>query len=154
MSLIYGIQEVIKQSIDFNQFVDITYGEVVGVKPLKVKLINDLVLEEENLILTNAVKDHTVDISVQWTTEDKKVDLIDNHTHIWVGGAFGATGPVNKSPDINSTHKHDIKGKKKIIIHNDLKEKEQVLLIKAYGGQQYVIVDRITEYKAEGQWEE
>lgn len=150
--MIEVIQDIIRQSIDFNKFSDITYGEVVGVDPLKIKLNEILTLEEENIILTNAVKDHEIDITVQWETEDKKVDLIDNHTHLWAGGAFGATGPVNKSTDINSTHKHDIKGKKKIIVHNKLKSGEKVLMIKTYGGQKYVIIDRITEFKPEGQW--
>lgn len=150
--MIEVIQDIIRQSIDFNKFSDITYGEVVGVDPLKIKLNEILTLEEENIILTNAVKDHKIDITVQWETEDKKVDLIDNHTHLWAGGAFGATGPVNKSTDINSTHKHDIKGKKKIIVHNKLKSGEKVLMIKTYGGQKYVIIDRITEFKPEGQW--
>lgn len=149
--MIEVIQDIIRQSIDFNKFSDITYGEVVGVDPLKIKLNEILTLEEENIILTNAVKDHEIDITVQWETEDKKVDLIDNHTHLWAGG-FGSTGPVNKSTDINSTHKHDIKGKKKIIVHNKLKSGEKVLMIKTYGGQKYVVIDRITEFKTEGQW--
>lgn len=149
--MIEVIQDIIRQSIDFNKFSDVTYGEVVGVEPLKIKLNEILTLEEENIILTNAVKDHEIDITVQWETEDKKVDLIDNHTHLWAGG-FGSTGPVNKSTDINSTHKHDIKGKKKIIVHNKLKSGEKVLMIKTYGGQKYVVIDRITEFKTEGQW--
>lgn len=152
MELVKLFEEMIHNTVNINKFMDIDFGEVVEEKPLKIKINEIITLEEDNLILTNAVRDHSIDITVQWETEDKNVDLIDNHTHLWAGGAFGATGPVNKSPDINSTHKHDIKGKKKMIVHNNLKKNEKVLLIKAIGGQKYVVVDRLTDFKNEGQW--
>lgn len=152
MELVKLFEEMIHNTVNINKFMDIEFGEVLEEKPLKIKINEIITLEEDNLILTNAVRDHSIDVTVNWETEDKKVDLIDNHTHLWAGGAFGATGPVNKSSDINSTHKHDIKGKKKMIVHNNLKKNEKVLLIKAIGGQKYVVVDRLTDFKNEGQW--
>ena len=151
MELVKLFEEMIHNTVNINKFMDIEFGEVVEEKPLKIKINEIITLEEDNLILTNAVRDHSIDVTVNWETEDKKVDLIDNHTHLWAGG-FGSTGPVNKSSDINSTHKHDIKGKKKMIVHNNLKKNEKVLLIKAIGGQKYVVVDRLTDFKNEGQW--
>ena len=153
--MIEVIQDIIRQSIDFNKFSDITYGEVVGVDPLKIKLNEILTLEEENIILTNAVKDHEIDITVQWETEDKNIQGVDTHTHPFIDtGALGITKNAETLPstNINSTHKHDIKGKKKIIVHNKLKSGEKVLMIKTYGGQKYVVIDRITDFKTEGQW--
>ena len=153
--MIEVIQDIIRQSIDFNKFSDVTYGEVVGVEPLKIKLNEILTLEEENIILTNAVKDHEIDITVQWETEDKNIQGVDTHTHPFIDtGALGITKSAETLPstNINSTHKHDIKGKKKIIVHNKLKSGEKVLMIKTYGGQKYVVIDRITEFKPEGQW--
>lgn len=153
--MIEVIQDIIRQSIDFNKFSDITYGEVVGVDPLKIKLNEILTLEEENIILTNAVKDHEIDITVQWETEDKNIQGVDTHTHPFIDtGALGITKSAETLPstNINSTHKHDIKGKKKIIVHNKLKSGEKVLMIKTYGGQKYVVIDRITDFKTEGQW--
>ena len=100
--MIEVIQDIIRQSIDFNKFSDITYGEVVGVDPLKIKLNEILTLEEENIILTNAVKDHEIDITVQWETEDKNIQGVDTHTHPFIDtGALGITKSAETLPSTN-----------------------------------------------------
>nr|DAS30324.1 MAG TPA: Protein of unknown function (DUF2577) [Caudoviricetes sp.] len=149
MELSEVIHQLIGQSIDFNKFTDIYYGDVVGVDPLKIKINNVITLEEENLILTRNVIDHEIDITVQWETVKKNIPKTDKHTHKVQTISSGSAFP---SDDIDTTHLHPIKGKKKIIVHNKLKKNEKVLLIKAYGGQKYVVLDRISKYKTEGEW--
>lgn len=158
--IIKSIQEIIKQSIDVSKFSDVVFGEVIEVDPIKIKINEYITLEEENLYLTNAVKDHEIDVSVSWNTEDTTVNKIDSHTHSNVsvngvgnmGAPVSSTGIASKSSDIDSTHKHEIKDKKKMIVHNALKKEEKVILIKCYGGQRYIVIDRISDFEPEGEW--
>lgn len=103
---------------------DIMFGTVESVNPLSVKLTQNFILSEEFLILTNAVRDHSVDINVSWNSDP-------------------FTCEVN--------HKHTIKGRKKITIYNGLTVGEQVILLRVQGGQNYVIIDRVNEAKTEGE---
>lgn len=144
MNLSNVIQDVVKQSIDFNKFTDVYYGKVVSDSPLKIKLNDIITLEAENLILTRNVIDHELDITVQWETVKVKIPKTDKHTH--------AGGPI--SSNIDTLHMHPIKGRKKIIVHNKLKKDEGVILIKCYGGQKYVVLDRYTKYNPKGEWKE
>lgn len=161
IKLVNAMQELIRQSIDVNKFSDISYGTVESIDPLKIKINEYITLEPENIILTNAVKDHEIDVTVSWYTENVKIPKVDNHTHssgtssgVSVGVGWSGNASVSASTDINSEHRHEIKDKKKIIIHNALKKGEKVLMIKAYGGQQYVVIDRLSKYECEGEWNE
>ena len=49
-------------------------------------------------------------------------------------------------------HKHEYKGKKKILIHYGLKEGEKLALIRIQGGQMYYIIDRLENPIVEGEW--
>lgn len=153
MELANLLSEYIKQSIDFSKFTDIIYGEVVQEDPLQIKINELITLEDYNLVLTNSVKDYYVDVTVNWNTEDVNISGVDNHSHIGDGG-WGSTGKVPPSTDINSKHKHPIKGRKKILIHNALKQGEKVIMVKMQGGQLYVVLDRIVDHTVEGEWEE
>ena len=149
MELVKLFEEMIHNTVNINKFMDIEFGEVVEEKPLKIKINEIITLEEDNLIFTNAVRDHSIDVTVNWETEIINIPSTDSHTHPETEWGGGTTTP---SGNIDTHHKHPIKGKKKIIIHNNLKKNEKVLLIKAIGGQKYVVVDRLTDFKNEGQW--
>ena len=118
------------------QLPEVYIGKVVNINPLEIRLNAQNILPEKYLILTNAVKDHEVDISISWTTVDNK------HKH----------GNGNEGQDTTEvTHKHDIKGRKKITIHNGLTQGEKVLLLRTQGGQNYVVVDRISKLQTSGE---
>lgn len=140
------IQDLIGQSIDFNKFTDIYYGVVESDEPLKIKINDIITLEKENLILTRNVIDHEIDISVKWETIKNNIPKTDKHHH--------NGGQIPPSDNINTFHLHKIKGRKKIIVHNKLKKDEGVILIKAYGGQKYVVLDRYTKYDPKGEWKD
>ena len=42
-----------------------------------------------------------------------------------------------------NTHKHQISGEKSITVHNGLSKGDKVLLIRAQGGQKYVVWEKI-----------
>ena len=93
---------------------------MTSVSPLKVRVDQKLELTDAQLILTNAVRDYSVYMTVDHQTENT--------------ASGDATLP---------SHKHAYKGKKAFKIHLGLKAGEQVLLLRADGGQKFIILDRV-----------
>lgn len=125
---------------------DIEFGRVTSVNPLEIMLDTNLPLPAAFLTLTNAVKDHTVDITVSWATVDDEY-LKADHTH---GNGNNGT-PTTSTTDFDTKHKHDIKGRKRITIHNGLTLGERVILLRKQGGQDYIVLDRVDEPKTTGE---
>ena len=118
------------------QLPEVYIGSVISENPLKIRLSADHIIPEKYLILTNAVKDHEVDITVSWTTVDN------THKH----------GNGNEGQDTTEvTHNHAVKGRKKIMVHNGLTQGEKVLLLRTQGGQNYIVVDRISKLQTSGE---
>ena len=59
---------------------DVYFGTVESVSPLSIKIDQKHILKEQSLILSNMVKDHPVDLTVSFQTENDKF-LIKDHTH-------------------------------------------------------------------------
>ena len=118
------------------QLSNVEFGNVTGVNPLEITLDQKTKLTENYLTLSNAVKDHSVDITISWNTE--------NNTHRHANGNNGM-------PTENATHKHAISGRKRITIHNGLTLGERVILLRKQGGQEYVVLDRVDEAKTTGE---
>ena len=97
-------------------------GKVTSVSPLKVQVDQKLELTASQLILTNAVRDFTVYMTVDHQTEETS----------------GGSGYAEFA-----SHKHAYKGKKAYKVHLALKTGEQVLLLRADGGQKFIILDRV-----------
>lgn len=91
----------------------IRIGRVTSVSPLTVWVDQKLTLSAEWLELTSAVSNFSVDVTVNHSTET-------------------AEG-----------HSHGISGKKTVTVNLGLSVGEQVLLIRADGGQKYIVLDRI-----------
>lgn len=138
---IYGdfaqlLKGFVKTTVEGTQPMDFTFGTVTSTNPLQITIGQKLVLGDAFLILTNAVRDHSVDITVNWTTVD------DTHKH----------GNGNNGKDTaETTHNHKIQGRKKITIHNGLTIGEKVLLLRAQGGQNYIVIDRVDEIPTTGE---
>ena len=112
------LKQLVKETMDTFDLSDVISGTVTKINPLEVKIDPKLTLEEDFLILTNNVKDYTVDITVEdWQTE-----------------FYGSS---------EYRHNHAVKGKKKITVHNALKVGDEVIMLQQKGGQMYVILDKI-----------
>ena len=140
------------------ELTDIFYGTVTKDKPLEITIQQKIVLTEEFLILSNMVKDHEVDITVSMeTVKDNYLDEnAMNHTHLGttLAGNLGAPigGETYYTMNFDTTHHHDIKGRKKIMFHYGLKSGEKVILLRMQGGQKYYVMDRIDVPPTEGEW--
>lgn len=107
-----NMRKIVLDAVNAQKLTNMVYGIVESVSPLKVRIDQKLVLEEEHLKLTRAVMDYEVEMTVDHTTE------------------------------VASAHSHEYKGRKKFIIHNGLIVGDKVTMIRAHGGQQYLIIDK------------
>ena len=121
-----GLIDIMKRAArdetENSQPTDLRTGTVVSVSPLKVQITNVFTVPESMLIVPRHLTDYTVDITVDWDTENKS------------GGSGDSAF---------ASHNHDIKGKKKITVHNALKVGDKIALIRKKGGQSFYILDRI-----------
>lgn len=125
------------------------FGTVTSTTPLKITIDQKLTLSEFQLILTKAVTTHQVDIEVShYTVNDAFMN--GKHTHgifdTCTGGGSCDTG------NLDTTHKHAYKGRKKITIYNGLLTGERVLLLRVQGGQKFVVLDRVCDHTVTGEW--
>lgn len=120
--LIDIMKRAAKEMYDNEQPTDLRFGTVVGVSPLKVQVTNLFTIPQSMLVVPKHLTDYEVEVTVDWTTENES------------GGSGDSAF---------SSHNHDVKGKKKIKVHNALKNGDKVALIRKHGGQSFYILDRI-----------
>lgn len=142
--LVRTLKKAALDAVKADKPVEVCFGSVIETNPLKISVEQKLILGEEQLVLTKAVKDHWVDIEVSHFTVNDNF-MIPDHVH---GTHAGPTDTGN----LDTTHKHGYKGRKKIMIYNGLKTGEKVLLVRFGGGQRFVVLDRVSEHITEGEW--
>lgn len=96
---------------------DITFGKVTSIGPLKIKIGDRLEIGAALLIVPEHLTDHDIKMRVLHATEQ------------------------SGSP----AHSHAYSGEKTFTILNGLKVNDKVVMIRAMGGQKYLIVDRAVE---------
>lgn len=118
-----GLLDIMKRTsmdaISNAQMCDLRYGTVVSIDPLKIRVTNVLTLPESLLVVPQHLTEHKMKITLNVDTSY----------------ASGEEGSFN--------HKHDIKKKTEIIIHNALEVGDKVAMIRKQGGQSYYILDRV-----------
>lgn len=113
--ILIEFQKIVQGVLNAQKLCTIVYGTVVSVEPLEVYVDQKLTLKKEQLKLTRVVMDYEVDMTVEHETE--------------IGN-----GPAS--------YTHEYKGRKKFKIHNGLVDGDKVTMIRAHGGQQYLIIDK------------
>lgn len=132
MNLLPAIQQAVKQSVEAARPSDYILGTVETVSPLSIRLNSRDLVTEDFLILTDAVRNYNVDITVSHQTENR---------------AGGSGDPSFAS------HNHDYKGRKRITVHNGLAVGEIVVMLRQGGGQQYCVLSRVHDHaNVTGQW--
>ena len=144
--LVRIIKQTAMDAVMADKPVEVCVGKVMCEEPLQILVEQKLLLGEKQLVLTKAVTDHWVDIEVSHYTVN---DAFMNPDHIhYVPEHFVYTDEGN----LDTTHKHAYKGRKKIKIYNGLKLGENVLLIRFDRGQRFVVLDRVSEHITKGEW--
>lgn len=130
--LVSTLQKLVAQTNNAMKPTDYCLGVVETVAPLSIRIDQKDILTEEFLILTDLVRDFSVDITVSHTTENR------------AGGGGDAEF---------ASHNHDYMGRKKIIVHNGLSVGESVILIQQAGGQEFIVLSRLYDHSnVTGQW--
>lgn len=124
----------------------VLFGVVINTRPLEIQVEQKLVLTKEFLILTKNVIDYDVNVSLDCSTDDKILNA--NHSHEISGNISVSEGSITNTlaiekANIDLTHNHSITGKKKITIHNALKQNDKVILLQQQGGQKFIVLDKI-----------
>lgn len=121
--LIKVFKKIANEANDAKKPVEVCFGKVQSVAPLKILVDQKLLLEAKQLILSRDVTDYQIDITtLAWLTENRS------------GGGGDAAF---------ASHNHDIIGRKSIIVHNALIVGDEVILIREQGGQRYIVIDRV-----------
>lgn len=132
VELVNLIKQVAVNAVGAGKPVEIVFGKVIGVLPLKIQIEQKMTLSEAQLVLCRNVTEYTVEMTVDHYTENET-----EHTHdvqdTYTGG--GASGPTQ--------HLHAYKGRKKFTVHNGLAVGEEVVLFRQQGGQRFVVLDRV-----------
>lgn len=131
----YNTNDIIKmiktaalEVINSTKPTEIYFGTVRVLNPLTIDVEQkNSLIDKENvdIVLTNNVKDHYVDITVNHSTETETCTV---------------------------AHKHKYSGRKKILMHYGLQVGEKVILIRVQGGQKYIVVDRLENPRTKGEW--
>ncbi len=130
--LMNALQKLAYNTYQAGKPADYILGVVEAVNPLVIRLDAKETITEEFLVLTDAVRDYDVDITVNHTTEN----------------AAGGSGYAEYA-----SHNHGYKGRKRITVHNGLTPGESVVMLRQLGGQEYLVISRIFNHIAlSGQW--
>lgn len=132
-SLINIIKQISQGAEEASAPCNVLYGIVTSVDPLEITIEQKLILTSEFLVLTKNVTDYSVDVSIDWSTDNKSLNA--THSHV--------SNVDIEEQIINLTHAHSITGTKRITIHNALKKNDAVILIQKRGGQEYIVLDKI-----------
>lgn len=116
-AFLQAIKQASKDTQEASDPATICTGTVESASPLKVNVEQKFTIGKENLIVPQHLKDYSVDVTIEWETEENE--------------------------EIPEPHIHEVKGKKRMTIHSALKKGDKVVLIKEHGGQRYLIMDRM-----------
>ena len=125
-ALVRAVKKAAVEAVRAENPMGVCHGTVTGLSPLEITTDQKLILGEKQLILTNAVRDYTVDHVTEVISHGHSV------TDTYTGG--GTAQPVD--------HSHPYKGRKSFRVHLGLKMGEKVILVRCDGGQQFVVLDR------------
>lgn len=120
--LVMLIKQAAVEAVNAKDPMSLKIGEVISAKPLKISINQKITIPASQLMLTNAVRDYTVYMTVDHSTESTS------------GGSGEAAF---------SSHSHKYTGKKKYTVHNALKVGEKVILLRCDGGQKFIVLDRL-----------
>lgn len=109
------------EAVEASKPMQVCFGTVTSVSPLKITVDQKKVLSSAQLLLTNNVRDFSVNMVVDHLTENK------------AGGSGDAAF---------ASHQHEYKGTKKFKVLLGLKVGEKVILIRCNGGQKFLVLDR------------
>ncbi len=124
--LVAVMKKAATEAVEAAKPVNVFFGKVKAVKPLKIDVEQKMLLGEKQLILSRSVTDYKITVT-GGNTKD-----------------YYYTGPTVEAgtATVSPAHVHAI-GKTEITVHNGLSAGDEVILIRQQEGQKFIVVDRI-----------
>lgn len=123
--IIKKVHQAAIDAMESTKPVNVYFGEVMSVSPLKIDVEQKMILGEKQLILTRNVTDFKT-----------KITAGNIKNYYYTGDVNSGTAPVSPS------HVHAV-GTIDITVHNGLAVGDGVILIRQQEGQKFIVVDRI-----------
>lgn len=124
--LVETLKRAAVEAMEAKKPVNVYFGEVVSVAPLKINVEQKMVLGEKQLILSRNVTNFKTSITG---------GNIKNYYYV---GSTTDSGTASVSP----SHVHAV-GKMEITVYNGLVIGDEVILIRQQEGQKFIVLDRI-----------
>lgn len=145
-SLIKAMKKAAVEAVAAQKPMAMCLGEVISTNPLKISVDQKMTLTSAQLMLTNAVRDFSVDMTVDHTTGSALGSVNLAHQHSYSGTTQGDdtySGTTGSAGGASLEHTHTYKGRKKFTAHLGLKTGEKVILLRCDGGQKFIVLDRV-----------
>lgn len=136
-----AIRDIACMAMQASNPASVSYGVITKESPLTILVDQKFSIIEKAIVLTRNVTDFETEVTVEWMTEDDN-SIQSAHSHQTAEGAAS-------TEEFDTTHAHELKGRKKIIVHNALKTGDKVILLQAPGGQKYIVLDRLPQERKE-----
>lgn len=156
--LVKSFKQAALDAVDSTKPVNVFFGEVTNISPLKINVEQKMTLGENQLILSRNVTDFETEINIDGETEDASINMTHSHNsdidvsvvsevlpeelEITVNNTVESNVNIGEAI-VNSFHSHNLSGRKKITVHNSLVVGEHVILIRQQEGQKFIVMDRI-----------
>lgn len=137
--LVTLLKKAALDAVEASKPVNVYFGEVLSISPLKINVEQKMILGEKQLILSRNVTDFTTIITVDWLTENS----LGTHTHTVQGLDENGDSIDLTTGAKDLAHTHNVTGVKKITVHNGLVGGDEVILIRLQEGQKFIVWDRI-----------
>ncbi len=131
--LVMAVKKASVDAVNASKPVEICFGTVIGIRPLRISAEQRLILGEEQLVVPRHITEHEIQMTVDHCTENE----LDGHSHRITGSEAAAEETV-------LTHCHKYKGRKSFIVHNGLAQGDEVILLRQQGGQKYIVWDKLS----------
>lgn len=124
--MVDAIKRAALEAVESNKPCDLRFGTVVTDNPLSIRISEQFTLPQAVLIVPEHLTKHETKITITndygWKTQDEKTCAD------------------------TETHKHKILStEQKVLVHNELKVGDKVVLIRMQGGQFYYVAGRIKD---------
>lgn len=123
--LINIIKKAAVEAVNASNPAAILFGKVIKTSPLEINVEQKMILTQEFLVLTKNVSNYETNV---------KIDINTSNTNLSIN---------IENENIDLTHKHDIKETTRVTINNALKVNDNVILMRAQGGQKYIVLDKL-----------
>lgn len=123
--LVDTLKRAAVEAVEAKKPVNVYFGEVVSVSPLKINVEQKMILGEKQLILSRNVTDFKT-----------KITAGNIKNYYYTGDVNSGTAPVSPS------HVHAV-GTIEVTVHNGLAVGDKVIILRQQEGQKFIVADRI-----------